>query len=179
MKQKKSNLFLFSVKFGLILGLVFIVYSLLLYVIKVDIFNVWFSIVQFFITATIFSVGMSIAMKKFRDDYLENKIKYGQAFLVGLIVAVVSFIINGLYGFVFYSYFDPTYMEEGMLRVVERMEAMNIPEDILVQQIERIEQQIKPTRQLISALTAGPIFGGIISLIVAAVVKKDTTEQTV
>jgi hypothetical protein len=116
METRIKSLILNSAVYGLVLGAVYIVLSLIYYILSVDIFKPFMAILNLLIQFGILIAAMIIGTNRCRDKYLGGKINFGLAFLSCVIIGFVGFIISGIYGFIFYKYFDPKLLVDMQMR---------------------------------------------------------------
>ena len=86
--------FQISVKFGLITGIVLILYSVILYLTNANIFSPMVSITSMLVNFVFLIVMAVIAMNKTRDEVFGGKISYLNALLAGFILMIVSAILE-------------------------------------------------------------------------------------
>jgi prepilin signal peptidase PulO-like enzyme (type II secretory pathway) len=121
--------------------------------------------------------------KKYRDDLLDRKITFGQAFAFGVMLVLFSTVINALYSYIFNKYVDPEYMQRIMTMIQEKtyqmMSSRGVPQDQIDAAMSKFETQEIPTpiKMLVSSLKSGLIAGAIMSLISSAIVKKNASNE--
>ena len=93
---------------------------------------------------------------------------------MSFVSGLVSIIIGTLFGILMMNVLFPD-MKEGMLIMVEEKILSNprIPESMVDQAVERATKNFEPVRQLLFGIGFGAFFQAIISLIVAAFIKKE------
>lgn len=117
--------------------------------------------------------------KKYRDNSLDGKITFGQAFVYALMIVVFSSVITGLYQYILNRYIDPEYAKRMLTAVQEKtyqfMVNHGVPDDQIDAAMVKFEDQPVPSafEALKSALLSGVILGSVISLITSAIVKKN------
>jgi len=175
--EKQKSLFSNALMYGLYVGLAFIIIFLLYYIFDVNIFKPAFGIVNLLVTMAVFIIGMVIAVKAYRDKYNGNVISFGQAFLSGLIMGIVAYLINALFSYLFFAYIEPGMLEQYIDKFAEMMSGQGLPEDQLNAILDRMESRMTPLKQLSSGLISGAVISLIVSLIVAAAVKKENYQE--
>ncbi|HNS17959.1 MAG TPA: DUF4199 domain-containing protein [Bacteroidales bacterium] len=173
METQPRSLLVHSLIYGLILGALLIVVSLIYYILDVNMFGLGFIFLNLFIMLAVVIVVMLLGAKSFRDKYLGGKIDFKQCFFIGLIIGLVGFIISVLYNFIFMSYIEPGMMEESVNQFIEKW-GDKMTEEQLDDAINKMQSRLTPASQIRSGATSGIIMSVLFSLIVSLFVKKDT-----
>jgi len=168
-----------AVKFGLFLAAFNIILSLVYYVLEVEMFTFSFIAGNLFIGLLFIISFFLFGIKNYREKGLNGKITFGQAFLQGLAIGIIGYLIISIYNYVFNAYIAPDYAASQIEGFIHFMEKMNVSDEILDKAITDFETNMQPFNQLKSALVSGTIMSLIISAIVAASIKKDTTEAEI
>jgi len=168
-----------AVKFGLFLASFSIILSLVYYILEVQMFTFSF-IAGNIILGLLFVISFFIfGIRNYRAKGLDGKITFGQAFAQGLAIGIVGYLIIGAYNYIFNAYIAPEYAASQLDGFTQFMEKMNVPDETLDKAISDFQTNMQPFNQLKSALVSGGIMSLIISAIVAASIKKDTTEAEI
>ena len=175
METTKKSLFSLSLYYGLILGAILVVINLLYYILDVNMFNFGFAAVSLLISVAVVVLVLLIGIKSYRDKSLGGEITFSTCFISGLIMGLIGFVISALYSFVFYKYFEPDLLAESFEKFVEMMENMGLPDEQLDEVIRRSADKFNPEAQLRSQMISGGIIAVIMSLIVSAFVKKQSS----
>ncbi|MCF8298930.1 MAG: DUF4199 domain-containing protein [Saprospiraceae bacterium] len=173
MEETKKSLFASALKYGLIGGAILILIGIIYYVFSVNIFQIFFSLINFVITFGLLIVMMILGMKAYRDKELDGKINYGNCFFVGLIISFTAMIMSGVFNFLFYTYFDPEYMPAMVDKFIDMMEGYNLPPEKIEESLAKVEKNLIPINQLKNTLIMGVIASGVLSLIVSIFIKKE------
>ena len=168
-----------ALKYGLIISVINIVLTLVYYVLDVEMFS--FSFIAFNLTLGIaIIVGVFlVGVKAYRTNGLEGKITFGQAFAQGLTIGVIGYGIVAIFTYIFHAYIAPDYMAAQMDSFIAFMEGMGAPDEAVDAAVSDFEKNLPPFKQFLSTLKSGAVMSIIISVIIAAVVKKDTTETQI
>jgi hypothetical protein len=166
-----------ALPYGLILGGLFVVFSLLVYIAGINMFSIWFSILNFLIliafTATMAILGTNnLRVKLFTD----RKINYLQALLSCFIILFIGFFIQVLYNYVFTHWIDPEFTKHSIEKVSEMLQGYNLPQDKIDEQLVKAEQNQGLGHQIIYSLGACIVLSLIMALIVR---KKDKESQII
>ncbi len=173
MENSKTSFLNLSLKNGGILGGIFILFTVMVYVLNINMFSIMFSVVYFVV---IFGIAVFLIVKtmnSYRDKFLDGKITYLQCFLTGFVLLIVGMYISGIFNYVLYGLIDPEYMPKQVEKFAEMMQNYNMPVDQLEKQVLSMEEKMKPIKQLISSLYTTPIAAAVISAIVSIFIKKN------
>ncbi|MFO8234561.1 MAG: DUF4199 domain-containing protein [Bacteroidales bacterium] len=168
---KKENLFLkLTMTYGLITGLVLIVYTLLLYISN----NL---LEQNFILGVlnyiILVAGIIIGTKSYRDQYLGGYISYGKSLGTGVLISVFAGVVMGIFTYLLYAVIDPQLLDESIKIVQEEMLNKGVPEG-QIEMMTEIQQKFQsPAVMMFSSIFSHGFMGLIFSLITSIFTKRD------
>jgi hypothetical protein len=174
MKMNLNAIFKNALPYGLILGGIFVVLSLLMYIADVNMFSIWFSILNFLIIMIALPVTLVIlGTNNLRTKLMPDKtINYMQALISCFIILFIGFTISILYSFIFNHWIDPEYMKHNIGKFTEMMQKYNVPQETIDEQVEKLEGNMGISRQII--FSAGTCV--VLSLILALIVRKKEKE---
>lgn len=175
MEKKPRSLFAHALNYGLILGVIFILVSLIYYILNFNMYSVGFGLIALVVNLAIIIIVYIIGIKAFRDKSLGGKITYGQSFLTGLIIGLIGFIISALFSYIFYRFFEPDLLVQNAHEAIDKWAGKGLPEEQLEMMEKNFLKSAKPVTQLKNGLLGGVIFSVILSLIISIFIKKDTT----
>jgi len=176
-------------RYGLILGLVNIAFSVLVYVFDVVLMGMFAGFFISLISLLIIIIALVWSGKHYRNNYNGGYIKYTQALLLAVMIVAVAALVVFCYDVVFRTAIEPGYDErvktEITQKTVQYMEEKGVPDGEIDKVIDKMNEQ-KPTPLAIKLVWSffGPlIFGVIIALITSIFVKKnkplfDCAEET-
>jgi Protein of unknown function (DUF4199) len=175
MKLNFNAIFKNALPYGLILGGVFVVLSLLMYIADVNMFSIWFSILNFLVMLIAIPVIMVIlGTNNLRVKIMpERRINYLQALLSCFIILFVAFLISTLYSYVFNHWIDPEYLKHNIEKAREMLQGYNLPEEKIDEQVAKMETNMGIGKQII--FSAGVCI--VLSLIMALIVRKKDKEK--
>jgi len=156
-----------ALTYGLILGGISIVYSLILWVFGLTL-NKPLSYVSM-----IFSLGvMFYGTKVYRDKYLGGFMSYGKAYTSNFLIGLYASIIGTIYTFILFKYIDPTLLNTIKDTAIEA--AMQKNPNISQEDLEKsMGFFMTPLFMTFSTLFAGVFGSAIIALIVSFFHKKE------
>jgi uncharacterized membrane protein YhaH (DUF805 family) len=179
MENTRNDIWQFTMTYGAILGIILVIISVLLYLLGFMKFNILMSVVLFLINVAIIVTMVSIGTKRYRNEMLGGYIDFGKAFLVGLLIVVFSSVLTTFYNVLFNTFIDPDFydrtMEAARDWTANFMYSKGVPEDQIDQALEQMAGRDKPSviSMILGGIVTGAIGGSIISLITAAILKKE------
>jgi hypothetical protein len=169
--QTKPSIYAVAVKYGLLTGLMYIVFALFSYLTE-TFGNIFLTLLVSIVIAV---VGIVLALKEFRKlngGYLT----YGQGLGLGLMVSIIAGLLSGLFSMFYIQFIDPSITEKIVDVTMDQMAAFGVDDSVLDQQREAMLAQQTPLKQLMGALGNAFFSGLILSLIIAAIMKKNRPE---
>lgn len=169
--MEKPSVARIALKWGLIAGVINIVYSVILVAIgkyqepSMNTINSIFGIA--------IAVGVLIlAMREYRT-LNGGFMSFGQGLGVGTLTSAISGVAAGLFNFIYMQFIDPSVPEQMMDRVRDQWERQGLS-DSQIEQAEPITaMMMQPGMIFVITVFASLLFGLIISLIVAAVMRRE------
>ncbi|TAE93326.1 MAG: DUF4199 domain-containing protein [Runella slithyformis] len=156
-----------ALKYGLIFGVVYMVYTTILYTTG-QAANSALAWVSFLISA----VGMVLAMKEFRTEN-GGFMTYGQGLGIGTMVSAVSGFIWATYSTIYNQFIDTTLRQQILDKMRSDFEEKGMEDAQIDSMIEMTEKMSSPGMSFISVVISAIIMGFIISLVVSAIMKKE------
>jgi len=158
MEEKSKSSTPNALTYGLITGVVMIVYSLILYL-----FNLHLNKYLGYISFLILIAGMAYGTVQFRNKDMNGFISYGKAYSSGFMIALFAGILGAIYSFIFYKFIAPD-----VVREILDMARQNI----MAKSPEMTDEQIEQAMNITAKFMTPPlmsIFYLIYCLIVAAI----------
>jgi hypothetical protein len=168
MEKKNPSVLVNALNWGVIIGLISIVYSVILYML-----NKIFSQALGYAGIIIIIAGLGIAMKSYRDNVLDGVLPFGKAFGFGMLIIVVAGLLGAVFTYLLYAIIDTGLGERMMEFTSERMLKRGVPEAQLDLILERAAKFQKPLPMAITGLITSILGGVVLSLIMAAIFKKE------
>jgi hypothetical protein len=173
MEEKKPKFLKSSLYWGVILGVVLIIYSLLLYFVDLSL-EKWVQWVSYIIMIG----GIVLATINYRNTELGGAISYGQALGFSTMVILFASLLSAIYTFVFMQFIDPGFVE----KILQMTEQQLIDKGMSTEQIDMtVEMQRKFMKPWLISLISIPgtvFFGFLFSLITSIFLKKKAAEIT-
>lgn len=166
--EKTANVWKDNLVNGVILGFIGVIYSLVLWFLDLT-FNknlgYAFMLVQIVI--------LYFLVKSYRDNYMHGMITYGQALGAGVVIVLYSAIIGTLFSFLLYSVIDPDLAAKSLAFTEETLVKQGMPQAQIDATLRISEKIMKPAIIIPIGLISSVFFGFIMSLIVAAIARKE------
>jgi sulfite exporter TauE/SafE len=167
---RQDNTFLKStMTFGLITGLILVVYTLILYATN-NILKPNFALNL--INYIILIAGIYLGTRSFRDQFAGGYITYGKALGYGVVMSIFTGVVVGIFTYLLYAVIDPGLMEESIKLIEEEMLNQGMTAD-QVETISEMQKKIRsPFMMLLGSVLNYALLGLIFSLITSAFLKK-------
>ncbi len=164
-----------ALKYGLIYSGINILWNLLLYITELNRSdNAW-------IFQTLGLVFMIICIVMAINEYKKNIgggfIDFGTAFKHGLVIALISGVIGSLYYVLYVQAIDPSFNDYIMQKQVDKMAEMGMGEADIEKAIEQSSKFQTPFWLLTFGILGSLFVGSIVSLIMAAIMKKPNPNE--
>lgn len=166
--EKKTSLFSHSLLWGAILGIILVVYSLILYFLDQST-NKGLG----YVTWIIIIVCLFYAMKSYRDSVNQGTLSYGNAFVIGLLVAIIAGFISSVFTYIQFRFISPEIIDKMLQMTEDKLMSKGMSDDMIEKSIEMSKKFMTPIIMSIMGFIMTVIIGGILSLIIAAIAKKD------
>jgi hypothetical protein len=167
--ENKPSLLQHTMSWGAITGIVLIIYLLILYVTN-QTYNPTLGYLQY----AFLCAGILIGSFAYRNKVLGGTISYGNAFIVGLLITIFAGILATFFSFILVRFIDPGLVEQGVAKTEEKlMNAGTLTEDQIDLVIERTRKFIDSPITVLVGIVFYGLIGTVLSLITAAIVKKE------
>ncbi|TVZ59304.1 uncharacterized protein DUF4199 [Flavobacteriaceae bacterium MAR_2010_105] len=170
METQKPTVGKFAMNYGIILGVIMILISVIMYVTGMSLDGVQWPQYLYYI---IFPVVIFYAIGQFKKQNA-NVLSLGEAIKTGIAIAAISAIVYIIYGLIFNYIIDPEFMVQMKDVVRDKMlEAPNATQEMVDQQMKVVEMFMSPAIGSAFWIGASMLFGLIYSLIAGLVMKKE------
>ncbi len=154
-----------AIKWGLILGVVSIVFFIILAVTGSQGAG-WASWIGVLPSAII----MYLAHKEFKEGG-DGYMSYGKGLGIGTMISVVSSIISNIFSFIYIKFLDPTYIDVIRDAQIAGFQEQGMSDSEIETALSFSESFMKPETMIVMGIFFGIFFGFILSLIVSAITK--------
>lgn len=164
-------------RYGLLAGLVLIVLGLLIHLTGMvdytgqDSSSNWLTNL---INWGVIAAAIVLAVKQHRDTELGGHITFGRSFFVGFIVTLLAAVVSMVWGYVFFSFVEPSLIES-MLEMSrdQMMEQQGLSGSEVDNAMGMISWMFTPIMLSLMGGLALLVVGIIFSLIIAAIMKRE------
>jgi hypothetical protein len=170
MEDQKPTPGKFAMNYGIILGVIMISISVITYVTGMALNGEQWPTYIYYI---MYPVVIFYAIGQYKKSNA-SLLSIREAIKVGLAIAVISALVNIIYGLIFNYLIDPGFMAQAMEATKDRMlEAPNANPDAVEQTINAMEMFSNPLIGSAFWIAMSTVFGLIYSLIAGLVMKND------
>ncbi|MBS2213434.1 DUF4199 domain-containing protein [Carboxylicivirga mesophila] len=157
-----------AMTYGLYMGLALVVYSLIIYLVGLTGNKAagWVSYI-------IIIAMLAFAMMNFRDKVNGGYLRYGQGVGLGILTALYGGILSSIFTFILVKYIDPGVIEQIVNQAMEEAMAGGANEEALAMAEKMVRMFTSPIAMLLMGIVGSAFIGAIISLILAAIFKKE------
>jgi len=166
--EEKVNVWKTNLMNGLILGLAGIVYSLLVYFL-----NLSFNKAQGYVFILVQIAVLFFLVKSYRDNYKNGMITYGEALGASIIICLYYAIIMAIFTYILYTVIDTGLLDKQLAFTEEMMQKKGLPQASIEAGMAMQKKMMTPAFMAPISIFGNMFWGLIISLIVAAFVRKE------
>ena len=172
MEKKNTSVLYNGLIWGLILGFVGIIYNVVLYMLDQNL-NQALGYGAMLISLVIMIFGI----RSFRDNVRDGILPFGNAFGFLMVAMIVSAIIGSVYAYILWTVIDPDIVTKMLDMQMEKMIEKGVPEEAMDQAMAMTAKFMKPGVMLAMGMGFQLFFGALISLIVAAIFKREESNE--
>lgn len=156
-----------ALKFGVLTAVAVIVYSTL-----INLTGMTQNRALTSLAFVILIVGIVLAMKEFRAQN-NTFMSYGQGLGIGSLVSAIVGLIGSMFSMFYMEFIDNTIIKQSMDKAREDMEARGMDDAQIEQAMSMTEKFMTPGVMFAMGVLSYVIIGFILSLIIAAIMRKD------
>jgi uncharacterized membrane protein YvlD (DUF360 family) len=166
--EEKVNVWKTNLINGLILGLVGVVYSLVVYFL-----NLSFNKAQTYVFLLVQIAVLFFLVKSYRDNYKNGMMTYGEALGASIIICLYYAIIMAIFTYLLYTVIDKSLLDKQLAFAEEMMQKKGLPQATIDAGMAMQKKIMTPAFMAPISIFGNMFWGLIISLIVAAFVRKE------
>jgi drug/metabolite transporter (DMT)-like permease len=117
-------------------------------------------------------VGILLSVRHYRDHVNEGFIDFGKAFTAGLLTCIFAGVIGAIYSYFQFKYMSPHLIDELLAMTQDKLITKGLTDAQIEMQSALIEKIMTPLFLSISYVFSMAFWGGLLSLLIAAVMKK-------
>ncbi len=172
MNKNKASLVGFSLNYGIMIGLLSVIYSLILYFAD-QALNSTLGMVAFLILI----VGLVLAMKNYRDQVQDGVLGFSQGLGLGVLVVLWSSLIGSIWSFLLMEVVDPGLQEKMIEQSIDKMMERGFSDAQIEASMDMMKKFQNPVISAITGFISSMLIGTVLSIIVAAIMKRSTPPQ--
>jgi len=166
--EERKSVWKETLNYGLIMGLVGIVFSVLTYMLDIT-GKSWIIVPSLIISVVV----LYLLLRSYRDTYNHGYISYGKAVGAGVVINIYAALMTAVYIYILYGFIDPGLIDKQILEAEEKMIARGMPEGSIDAALAMQAKFVKPWIMAISSIFTAAFFGLILSLLVSLFIKKE------
>lgn len=156
-----------ALKWGVILGVALIIYSLFLYLTD-NIGNSKLGWVSFVVSIG----GLVLAMRDYRT-LNGGYMSYSEGLTIGTLTSGVSGLLSSLFSVFYTTVIDTGVMERMVDKTRDQLEESGLPDEQIEQQIKFVEMFQSPGLTFAFGVIGAVIFGLLLSLVISAIMRRN------
>ncbi len=175
MENNRTPAWKHSFTYGMGIGFVLIIISLIFYVMDVDTFeNRWVSWVSYLLMFA----GMTIAAINYRNKELDGFMTYGQSFSVHFLTGLFAGIISGIFMIIFMTFLGDEIKQKALENAEQEIlkRNPNASDQEIEMALKFTEWFTNPVMMGIMALLSSALFAAIYGLIASIFVKRENPD---
>lgn len=169
--ETKKSAFSTALKYAIITALAMFIYSIILYITGLYLNNN-----INLLTYIIMLAGLVFAVKDRRDKDLGGFISFGEAFKTGFLFCMITGVIGVVFSLIMLNFIAPEMIDEILKKAESDMINQGLPDAQIEVAMEWTRKFTSPVWMAVWSLLSTAFFGAILSLIVAAIFKKNYQE---
>ncbi|KAA3435910.1 DUF4199 domain-containing protein [Rufibacter hautae] len=159
-----------GIRYGIMTGFASIIFSLVLYLTGLHL-NKGVT----YLGTIIPIVGIILAYRYYKKEN-GGFMSYGQGLGTGTILATVSGVLSGIFTYIYLKFIDSNIIEQIRNASIEEMENKGMSDEQIEQATSMTEKFTTPEMMFLFGIVAAVILGFILSLIIAAIMKRSRPE---
>lgn len=162
-----------SVKWGLISGIIGILFSLILIL-----GDLMLTPGVSYIGLIPFAIVLYMAFKEFKDQG-DSFMTLGQSLKIGLMISLIGGLLLSVFSYIYGQFIDPGMADRIKDMLIEQWEAQGMSDEQIDQTMKFTSYMFNPVIGLIVVLLKNVLVGFVLSLIIGAITKKNNPELEV
>lgn len=171
--ENKVSISQIGIRYGLITGLIMIVYGLILQLAGLAT-NTWLSSISY----VILIVMIVLAHKDFKEGG-DGFLSLGQGIGIGTLLSLVGGVLSSIFSYIYLKFVDDSMLKEIMDKQVEQFEKQGMDDAQIEQAMAIAGKFSSPEMILVFGILGITFFGFILALIVSLFTKKSNPELEV
>ena len=182
MEQQSTSIWKSAFTYGIYLGIISILLSVIIWAGGlIESMGLFGGAIIGILSLVLTFILLFIFAKSYRNKECGGFISFGVVLKFTFLAVIISTIISIIYNYIFHSFIAPEYMENLMAVMQEKtmifMESKGVPESQMDKALEKFQEIPSIWKTPRQTALSGIIAGGILSLIVSAIVKKNISDE--
>ncbi len=171
--MENKSVFLPAFGYGILVSVALIIFKLILYILDIDDQSYWQ--VLYYV---IFALGLLYSMIFVRNKTLDGYITFGKAFMVGFYATLAVSLIMAIYTYIYMTVINPGMIADMLSQAEEKIIETNpeMSDEDLEKALSMAKMFMQPGIMAISTLIMSTIMGSLLSLVAAALSKRNKVE---
>jgi hypothetical protein len=165
--ESTTSIWKSCLKYGLIMGLISIVMSVLIYMLDLT-FATWIIIPNIIVSIVV----LFLLQRSYRDAYENGYISYGKSLGAGMIILVYAAIIVAVYTYLLYKVIDPGLIDKTIAASTAKLEAKGMPESAIDAATKMQAKMLKPAIISLTQVFSTLFMGFLMSLVTSIFISK-------
>jgi hypothetical protein len=166
--EEKVSVSQIGLKYGLIIGLVFIVYGMIIQFLGMDMQTIQYAN---YATYVFLIVAIVLAHKAFKEGG-DGFMSIGQGLGIGTLLSLVGSALSGVFSFIYLKFIDDSMLQKSLDYQMEQMESRGMSDEQIEQAMGYTEKFMTPGMAAAMSVIVLVIIGFIFSLIISLFTKK-------
>lgn len=167
MESEQPHFLKSTMNYGLITGLVLVVYSFIIYIVGQSMNDVMNNI-----TLALLAVCIYLTTKHFRDKKLDGYLSYGRGLGVGTLTGVFAAVLLAFFLYLQIKFIDPGLIDKQLDAAQVKLLERGLSEDEVEKATILSKKLMTPGMMFITSIVTFGLYSFIISLITSAFLKK-------
>ena len=169
--ETQRSAFSTALKYAIITALAMFIFSIIMYITGMYLNNG-----MNWITYIIMLAGLVFAVKDRRDKDLGGFISFGEGFKTGFVFCLLTGAMGAVFGLIMMNFIAPDMVDEILNKAEADMINKGVPDSQIEVAMEWTRKFMTPVWMVVWTLVMSALVGAILSLIVAAIFKKDNQQ---
>jgi len=166
--EEKVSVWKANLTNGLIFGLIYIVYTLIMYFLDLSLNRT-----QGYIFLAAEVIILYLMVKSYRDSYLHGYIKYGQSVGAGVVIFLYFSVIAALFTYILYKFIDPGLIDKQLEMAEEMLARRGMSQEMIDTSMNIQKKILVPEFIAPASIINNMLLGTIMSLLVSIFTRKE------
>jgi len=166
--EEKVSVWKANITNGLIFGLIYIVYTLIMYFLDLSLNKT-----QGYVFLAVELIILYLMVKSYRDSYLHGYIKYGQSVGAGVVIFLYFSVIAAIFTYILYKFIDPGLIDKQLAMAEEILSRRGMNQEMIDASMKIQKKIMIPEIIAPASIINNMLLGTIMSLLVSIFTRKE------